>query len=330
MAQIHIPKSWRIRESEATPESVYLNRRQILKALGYASASAALAGAAGAKPSRDEAADKVRPAIGDRFADLFPAKRSPAFTLGGRPITDEQVAASYNNFYEFTARKEKVWELAQGYPVDPWKVEVGGLVKKPRTLDLDDIFTRFPLEERLYRFRCVERWAMQIPWVGYPLRALIDFLEPTSEARFVRFETVLDPRGLPGQRKQTWYAWPYVEALRLDEARHELAMIAVGSYGHALPMQHGAPWRVVTPWKYGFKSIKSIVKIDFTREAPETFWNSQQPEEYGFYSNIEPHKPHPRWSQRWEQDIGTEETRETLPFNGYEKEVGSMYTGEEI
>ncbi|MCG8460932.1 MAG: protein-methionine-sulfoxide reductase catalytic subunit MsrP [Holophagales bacterium] len=337
MTSIHIPPSWRIADRLATPESVFRERRRILRALGLGSLALSLQTvvptAAGGREEGGGTEDDealLRPAVGKKYSDRFPAPRSKKYSLGDREITPEKIAAHYSNFYEFTTAKDRVWQLARDYPVVPWKVEVGGLVKKPRTLDLDDIFTRFPLEERLYRFRCVERWAMQVPWVGYPLKSLIDFLEPLSTARWVRLETVMDPEGLPGQRLQGWYPWPYVEALRLDEARHDLAFVAVGSYGHPLPMQHGAPWRVITPWKYGYKSPKSLVRIELTAERPGTFWNELQPAEYGFYSNVEPHKPHPRWSQRWEQDIGTEETRETLLYNGYAEQVASLYDGDEV
>lgn len=348
MTAFHVPPSWAMDEKEATPETVFHDRRRVVRGLGlagialgastlapgWARAAAGDEGAAvdgqGAADGAADGAAKTRPALGRRFAELFPAERNPAYSLGGRPLTDESVAALYSNFYEFTTAKERVWELARDYPVDPWKVEVRGLVKRPRTLDLDDIFGRFPLEERLYRFRCVERWAMQVPWVGYPLAKLISYLEPLPSARWVRLVTVLDTKGLPGQRLQRWYPWPYVEALRMDEATNPLTLAVVGSYGHALPMQHGAPWRVITPWKYGYKSPKSLVEIEFTAERPTTFWNDIQPEEYGFFSNVEPHKPHPRWSQQWEQDIGTGETRETLLYNGYGQQVGSMYDGSEI
>ena len=326
MSHFHIPPSWRLDEKNATPEKVYLNRRQIVRAMGLGGIALTMPQIASASES-DEV--NVSPAVGKRFADRFPAKRNDKFTLGERTLTPENIAGAYSNFYEFTTAKDRVWQLAKDYPVDPWKVEVTGLVKKPRTLDLDDFFTRFPLEERLYRFRCVERWAMQVPWTGFPLKRLIDYLEPDPSAKFVRFTTVLDKKGMPGQKSQGWYPWPYVEALRLDEARHELAFVTVGSYGHALPMQHGAPWRLIVPWKYGYKSAKSLVAIEFTKKRPGTFWNDMQPREYGFYSNVEPEKPHPRWSQRWEEDIGTGETRETLLYNGYADEVGSLYNGKE-
>ena len=328
MTAIHIPPSWKLPEREATPEDVFLDRRQVLKALGLGTLSLALPQGR-ARATADEG--MLAPALGESYAGKFPAERNTAYTLGeGRDLTPEAVAGGYNNFYEFTTVKDKVWELARGYSVEPWTVKVRGKVKKPHKLDLDDLFNRFPLEERLYRFRCVERWSMQVPWTGFPLRALIDALEPLPSARYVRFVTVLDKKGMVGQREQDWYPWPYYEGLRIDEARHELAFVVLGSYGHALPMQHGAPWRLALPWKYGYKSPKSLVEIEFTDRQPGTFWNDLQPEEYGFYSNVEPHKPHPRWSQRYERDIGNGETRPTLLYNGYAEEVGALYDGSEV
>jgi len=334
MPSIHIPPAWHLPERLATPESIYADRRSILKAMGFGALAMAIPPIACAAPQEGGGAagreEMLAPAVGEHYKDRFPAKRNPAFTHGDRPLTAEEVAGRYNNFYEFTTDKGRVWRLARGYQADPWKVEVGGLVKKPRTLDLDDFFTRFPLEERLYRFRCVEAWAMQVPWTGFPLRALIDDLEPLSTAKYVRFESVLNPGNLPGQRSSGWYQWPYYEGLRLDEARNEVAFVVVGSYGHALPVQHGAPWRLALPWKYGFKGPKSVVKIEFTAEQPKTFWNESQPREYGFYANVEPEKPHPRWSQASERDIGTGERRPTLLYNGYAEQVGALYTGKEI
>lgn len=328
MSNIRISPSWQIPESRATAESAFEDRRRLVKTLGLGAISLALPRFAAAAPKLGEK-EMTAPALG-RFKDRFPAKQNAAYHLGDRQLTAENVAAKYNNFYEFTTTKDKVWELAYGYKVDPWKVNVKGLVSKPKTLGLDDLFTKFPLEERLYRFRCVERWAMQVPWTGFPLAKLIDACEPLGSARYVRFVTVNDPKGLPGQKSQQWYPWPYFEGLRLDEARNEMAMAAVGIYGHALPMQHGAPWRVVTPWKYGYKSAKSIVEIEFTDKQPPTFWNDLYSSEYGFYSNIDPGKPHPRWSQKLEQDIGTGETRDTLLYNGYGAQVGSLYKGDEV
>lgn len=334
MAHIHIPKSWQLSERQATPESVFVNRRQILRSLGLGSLGLSLglpAAAAAEVKADDSLARRIRPAVGTLHADKFPTRRNPKYTAGeDRGITPESVSSSHNNFYEMTTAKDKVWELAQDYKVSSWQVKVGGLVEKPMTLDLDDIFTRFPLEERVYRFRCVERWAMQVPWVGFPLSRLIEAMKPLSKAKYIQFTSLMDPKGLPGQRKYGWYPWPYFEALRMDEAMNELSFVAVGSYGHALPMQHGAPWRLLTPWKYGYKSPKSLVAIELTDSRPGTFWNDAQPDEYGFYSNVEPHKPHPRWSQRWETDIGTQENRESLLYNGYGDQVASLYNGDEI
>lgn len=327
MPTIHLPPSWRLPERDSTPESVFWNRREVLSALGLGTAALALPGslACAANPP----VGLLDPAVGARFADKFPAPRSEAYSLGDRKLTPADLAAKHNNFYEFTTDKARVWKLARGYQVDPWKVEIGGLVKAPKTLGLEDLFTRFPLEERLYRFRCVERWAMQVPWTGFPLRLLLDWAEPLGSATHVQLTTVLDKKGMPGMREASYYPWPYFEALRLDEARHDLAFLVVGSYGKPMPMQHGAPVRLAVPWKYGYKSPKSIVRIDFVDRQPSTFWNDLQPQEYGFYSNVDPAKPHPRWSQELETDIGTAETRQTLPFNGYAAEVGSLYRGGE-
>lgn len=336
MPSILRTKPWRIAGIKPTPEDVFLDRRAVLKSLGLGTLSlgALSLGSPPALWAAQGADAMTRPALGKRFADRFPAKRNPAYGLGDdRSLTDEATAASHNNFYEFTVAKEKVWELAQDYPVDSWSLKVHGLVHKPRSFGLDDLFGgsfRDAMEERLYRFRCVERWSMQVPWTGFPLRKLLESVEPMANARWVRFVTVTDPAGLPGQRKQTWYEWPYYEALRIDEASHDLTLLALGIYGHGLPMQHGAPWRIVTPWKYGFKSPKSIVEIELVEEKPGTFWNDQQPDEYGFFSNVDPTKPHPRWTQRFETDIGSGETRESLLYNGYAEQVASLYDGDEV
>lgn len=347
MTSFHIRPKWYLSESLATPESAYLNRRQMMRSMGLGALGlATLAGtqigsprralgqdSGDAKAKADEPpslSEVSRPAIGRRFGDRFPAPRNAAFDLGGRPLTEEVTAATNNNFYEFTTAKERVWKVAKDFTVDAWQIQVKGHVKEERTFAMEDLFTRFPLEERLYRFRCVERWAMQVPWTGFPLAALIDWLEPLPSARYVKFTSLEDKVRMPGIDRYGWYPWPYYEALRLDEARHPLAFAAVGIYGHALPMQHGAPWRLALPWKYGYKSPKSIVEIEFTKRRPKTFWNETQPREYGFFSNCDPSRPHPRWSQEWEQDIGTLETRATLPYNGYESAVAELYTGREV
>jgi sulfoxide reductase catalytic subunit YedY len=331
-----VPPRWRLPERRATPEAVWLQRRRLVANLGLAGAGLALGGgllAAGCArgPSRRQI---TQPALEDRYAGRFPAPRDPRWELGGdRRPTPEIIAATVNNFYEFTLDKWAVWELAVPWAwrhgVSPWTVQVGGLVRRPKTLDLDDLFGRFPLEERLYRFRCVERWGMQVPWTGFPLARLIDLCEPLGAARYVRFVSLHDPATLPGQAEPTRLPWPFFEALRLDEARHPLAFAAVGIYGHALPMQHGAPWRVVVPWKYGYKSPKSIVRIELTAERPPTFWNTAQPSEFGWYSNVDPGRDHPRWTQRTETDVGTGAMRPTLPYNGY-AEVAELYAGGEF
>ncbi|HMB52457.1 MAG TPA: protein-methionine-sulfoxide reductase catalytic subunit MsrP [Thermoanaerobaculia bacterium] len=325
MPKVHIPPDWRLDERHATPESLYWNRRQAIAALGLAAAGLTVGGC-----YPDDSPERVlRPALGDRFADRFPAARNAAFTLGDdRAATPEIIAAKMNNFYEFTTDKGAVWELAQRYAdggLPPWRVEVGGLVEKPFTLDLDDLFA-FPLEERLYRFRCVERWAMQVPWTGFPLAALIDRCKPLGKATHVRFVSFLDEERLPGQTEYGHYPWPYFEGLRLDEARHPLAFVVLGVYGHPLPMQHGAPWRLAIPWKYGYKGPKAVVRIELTEGRPETFWHQAQPREYGFFSNVDPGRPHPRWTQQTETDIGTGVMRPTLLYNGYAS-VAEMYEG---
>ncbi len=331
MASIRIPRPWEVPEVSATPQNVFYNRRQVVRALGLGGLSLALSPAVACRwpGTGPNPRHRSEPAVGRRFAERFPAQRNTAFNFMGRPPTPEETSSSFNNFYEFSTNKGKVWELARGYPVDPWTVEVTGLVHRPRTLGLEDLFTLFPLEERLYRFRCVERWAMQVPWTGFPLARLIDHLQPLGAARYVRFFSLHDPQRLPGQQN-TSYSWPYYEALRLDEARNELAFVILGVYGHALPMQHGAPWRMVCPWKYGYKSPKSVVRIEFTAEPPPTFWNDLQPSEYGFFSNVDPTKPHPRWSQAKEEDIGTLEKYPTELYNGYRDQVAELYDGSEV
>ncbi|MEC9475654.1 MAG: protein-methionine-sulfoxide reductase catalytic subunit MsrP [Planctomycetota bacterium] len=319
-----------------TPEDRYLDRRTILRGMGLGVAglstlgiSSLVRGVTGSLGGQVDNSEAFRPAIGGLGKELFPAKRSDKYTIDPRTLTPEKIASVYNNFYEFTTNKTGVWRLAQNFKVDPWKIEVGGDVEKSFTLDFDDLLKLAPLEERLYRFRCVETWAMQVPWVGYPLSKLIDRCKPLGKAKYIRFVTILDEDRMPGQKDKQW-PWPYFEALRLDEARHDLSMVCVGIFGHGLPMQHGAPWRVVVPWKYGYKSPKSIVKIEFTEKRPATFWNQALPSEYGFFSNVDPSKPHPRWSQAMERDIGTGRRRATLLYNGYAEQVASMYTGKEI
>ena len=245
--------------------------------------------------------------------------------LGDPANTYEQIT-NYNNYYEFDTDKEAVAKLAADFPTSPWTVQVGGLVRNPKTYGVEDILKTFEQEERIYRLRCVEAWSMVIPWQGFPLAKLLKEVEPTADAKYLRFESVLDPKNMPGQRSN-WFDWPYVEGLRLDEAMNDLAILATGLYGKPMPAQNGAPIRLVAPWKYGFKSIKGIVKIDLVAEQPTSLWMASAPREYGFYANVNPEVSHPRWSQASERRIGESGRRRTLPFNGYADEVASLYAG---
>ncbi|SON57004.1 Sulfoxide reductase catalytic subunit YedY precursor [Hartmannibacter diazotrophicus] len=300
--------SWEIPEHLATPEDVFLNRRQLLAAAGFGSAMALAPGG-----------------ITSAFAagmDGYPAPRNEAYKLD-RPITPEKINANYNNFYEFGTQKY-VADAAQALKTEPWTVTFGGMVEKEKTVDFDDLVKAMTLEERLYRHRCVEAWSMAIPWTGFPLKKLVDYAKPLSGAKYVRMETFLDPAMAPGQ-KQVWYPWPYVEGLTMAEATNELAFMATGAYGKPLLKQFGAPLRLATPWKYGFKSIKSIVRVTFTDERPKTFWEAIQPAEYGFWANVNPDVPHPRWSQAQERVLQTGELVPTLLFNGYAEQVSGLY-----
>ncbi len=301
---------------EVTPRSLYFGRRAFL-ATGALGAGAVLlagrsAGAAAGKPP-------------GKLAPLTGLKDSPLSTTDEK-LTKYEEVTTYNNFYEFGTDKADPARNASTLKPRPWTVKLDGELKKPRTVDLDALIKQFPLEERVYRMRCVEAWSMVIPWVGFPLGDLIKSLEPTSKAKFVAFETLRDPEQMPGQRHQV-LDWPYVEALRIDEAMNPLAILAVGLYGEVLPNQNGAPLRLVVPWKYGFKGIKSIVRISLVEKQPATTWNISGPSEYGFYANVNPEVDHPRWSQARERRIGELFRRKTLPFNGYGDQVASLYSG---
>jgi len=258
-----------------------------------------------------------------------PAASEAVPTLVGEKQTSLEDITNYNNFYEFSTDKRSVADKAAGFVTRPWTVSVEGLVNKPKVYDLDELIKLAPQEERVYRFRCVEGWSMVIPWVGFSLSKLLALVEPTSQARYVAFETLYDPRRMPNQRSGV-LDWPYVEGLRMDEAMHPLTILASGLYGEALPPQDGAPVRLVVPWKYGFKSIKSIVKIKLVESEPPTTWNLQAPDEYGFYSNVNPTVSHPRWSQATEQRIGEFGRRQTLMFNGYAEQVAGLYAGMDL
>lgn len=299
---------WSLPENLVTPENVFRNRRIFLKQLGATSAAAI------ASPAL----------LAAELKKGYPYPRSSTFNPGWK-LTDEKVAGSYINFYEFSLQKDKVTQLTGKFVTSPWPIEVSGLCEKPMTIDASELVETMPLEERVYRFRCVEAWAMIVPWTGFPLSKLIERAKPKPEAKFVRFETANRPAQMPGISAMKNYPWPYFEGLRMEEAMHPLTLVATGIYGKPLPKQHGAPIRVVVPWKYGYKSIKSIVKVEFVEKQPKTFWETLQPEEYPFESNVNPAVPHPRWSQATERMIDTGDRVRTKPFNGYAEQVANLY-----
>jgi sulfoxide reductase catalytic subunit YedY len=304
-----------LREAEATPEGIYLRRREFLR-LG---AAGAIGAAAAAFPL---------PALAgpdDPSGDVLPVARKVDMAAGEKPTSWKSVT-TYNNFYEFGTDKADPAQRAGSLRTRPWTLAVDGEVKKPLALGIEEILKMAPLEERVYRFRCVEAWSMVVPWVGFPLAELVKRSEPTSRAKYVLFQTLVDPAQMPGQKSRI-LEWPYTEALRIDEAVNPLTLLAVGIYGRVLPNQNGAPLRVITPWKYGFKGAKSIVRMRFVEEQPRTTWAIMAPTEYGFYGNVNPAVDHPRWSQGKERRLGEFLRRDTLPFNGYGAEVASLYTG---
>lgn len=314
----------KIRSSEITPEEVYINRRQFIKAGSLALGAITVAACSQAGKLSDNPKSS---ATIDGSQSLDPATETiTKMDELGDPANSFEDITNFNNYYEFTIDKQKVAGLSKNFQTRPWTVEVGGLVNKPIIYDLDELINKFTSEERIYRMRCVEGWSMVIPWLGFPLGKILDEVEPTSNAKYVRFETIYDPDQMPGL-KSPWYQWPYIEGLRLDEAMNDLAIISTGLYGKELLPQNGAPLRLVVPWKYGFKSIKSIVKIDLVDEMPTSLWMAAAPHEYGFYANVNPEVDHPRWSQSSERRIGEAGRRRTLMFNGYEEEVAHLYSG---
>jgi sulfoxide reductase catalytic subunit YedY len=320
----HLPKS-----TDITPHAVYAQRRLWLKQVGLGGAAAAIA-AMGGRDALASVPAVVRPGV---LAPL-PARRSvvPAAVVSD-PLTPYRDVSTYNNFYEFGTRKDDPAKHAHRMRTRPWSVQVDGLVHKPQTLDLDALMRLAPMEERIYRMRCVEGWSMVIPWLGYSLSALIAAVQPMGSAKFVEFYTLADPEVMPGLRSRV-LQWPYVEGLRLDEALHPLSLLSFGLYGEVLPNANGAPVRLVVPWKYGFKSAKSIVRIRFVEQQPRTSWSLSAPHEYGFYSNVNPEVSHPRWSQATERRIGegglTARRHPTLMFNGYAEQVGHLYAGMDL
>jgi sulfoxide reductase catalytic subunit YedY len=312
-------KSIPVLSSEITPKSLYLSRRDFLKAAGIVTGSALLAACAPDASEQDAEPSPGAPA---------PSSAGKTDELGN-PLNSFEEITNYNNFYEFSTDKQAVARLAEDFKTEPWTVEVGGLVNNPKTYGVEDLLKLFPQEERIYRLRCVEAWSMVIPWNGFPLASLLKEVEPTSDAKYVRFESIYAPDQMPGQ-KSPFYSWPYQEGLRLDEAMNDLAILATGLYGEMMPNQNGAPIRLVVPWKYGFKSIKSIVKIELVDYEPDTLWRNAAPGEYGFYSNVNPEVSHPRWSQGSERRIGELGRRPTLMFNGYEEQVAYLYEGMDL
>jgi sulfoxide reductase catalytic subunit YedY len=313
-----------IPSSEITPQHIYLSRRIFMKGATAVAAGALLAAC---RPERPTSNTNFEPTTAN--APAGPGEVGTTTDELGDPLNSYQDITNFNNYYEFSQTKEAVARLAVDFPTSPWQVEVGGLVQNPGVYDIDDLRTKFEQQERIYRLRCVEGWSMVIPWVGFPLAQLLQEVEPTSQATHVRFETLLDPDKMPGQRSP-WFEWPYVEGLRLDEAMHDLTLLATGLYGETLPPQNGAPIRLVVPWKYGFKGIKAIVRIELVDYEPRSLWMAAAPNEYGFYANVNPTVPHPRWSQATERRIGEFGRRETLMFNGYEEQVANLYAGMDL
>jgi len=316
VANIIARKSWHLPEHRATPEDIYLSRRSVLRAAAATGLAAALP--AVAKPALAQDGEI------DPSASLYPVARNEAYQLD-RELTPEEYNLKYNNFYEFGSHKQ-IHKAAQALRIRPWEIAIDGLVEEPMVMAIDDLLARVSLEERLYRLRCVEAWSMTVPWSGFPLASLVALAKPLASARYLRFETFNDPSMASGQR-QNWYPWPYVEAVTIDEAANELAFMVTGAYGKPVAKQMGAPLRLALPWKYGFKSIKSITRISFTEERPISFWEEVGPAEYGFWANVNPDVPHPRWSQARERILHTGETVPTLLYNGYGEQVAGLYAG---
>ena len=321
-----IKKTVDIKFSQITDKRVYLNRRLFMRGAALAATTTATA-----LLYRKLNPPPVEPPKGDKLGNVSKPSSAESASKGftvKEKLTALEDITNYNNFYEFSTDKGSVASEARNFVTKTWSVSVEGLVNKPGTFDLDEL-AKFPLEERVYRLRCVEGWSMVIPWIGFPLSKLLNIVEPNSQARYVAFQTLYDPKRMPNQQTSV-LDWPYIEGLRLDEAMHPLTILATGLYGETLPPQDGAPIRLVVPWKYGFKSIKSIVKMRLVAEEPPTTWSSYAPNEYGFYSNVNPNVPHPRWSQARERRIGEFSMRDTLLFNGYAEQVANLYSGMDL
>ncbi len=307
-------RGWEMPERLATPEHLFLNRRSFMAATGAVAVALAPAAAVAQRASD----------LPDPTKDLYPVKRNEKFVLD-RPVTEEKINLNYNNFYEFGSSKT-VARAAQALRLRPWTIKIDGMVEKPQEIGIDDLIRKMPLEERLYRHRCVEAWSMAIPWSGFPFAKLVELAKPLSSATYVRMETFMDPSMAPGQRV-SFYPWPYVEGLTMAEATNELTFLVTGAYGKPVSKVQGAPIRLAVPWKYGFKSIKSISKFTFTDKRPKSYWEALQASEYGFWANVNPQVPHPRWSQATEEFIGTGQRKPTQLFNGYAEYVADIYKG---
>lgn len=326
-------KKHHLTEASVTQESIYLQRRSLLKKMGFLGAGALINSAISQNANASFFGGDDEVTFTTKTLDFTPDVANQSLVK-----TPEQKVISHNNFYEFGAQKNEPKALSQNFKVDPWRLTISGECDRPITLDYDDLMTMFPLEERIYRLRCVEAWSMVIPWIGFSLADLLKKVSPNSKAKYVAFETLYDPEQMPGQKNKRLGGgihYPYVEGLRLDEAMNPLTLMSVGLYGKTLPPQNGAPIRLVVPWKYGFKSIKSIVGIKLVEQQPRTTWNQLAPKEYGFYANVNPNHDHPRWSQASERHITTgglfsRNRIATLPFNGYGEEVAELYKGMDL
>ena len=315
---------WELPESAATPEAVFRQRRQLCKAI--AAGPILLAGGTMLTGCKEDVMEALAATSDDPSAGLYPVERNARYELD-RELSSEELATTYNNYYEFGSSKN-IWRYAQELPIRPWTIAIDGMVEKPFEIGIDDLLAKMPLEERLYRHRCVEAWSMAVPWSGFAMAELVKLAKPLSSAKYVRMVSFEDPEVARGQ-EASWYPWPYIEGLTMAEATNELAFMVTGIYGKALPKQNGAPLRLATPWKYGFKSTKGIVRFEFTDQRPVSFWETIQGREYGFWANVNPEVPHPRWSQATETPLGSNERVPTLLFNGYADYVADLYEGME-
>lgn len=305
-------RGWELPERQATPEATYLNRRELVRAMGFGAVSLAAPATAFAQGPSDV----------DPSAGLYPAKRNTKYGEPG-PITAEKQATTYNNYYEFAGDKN-IWREAQKLKIRPWTIKFSGLLEKPFEIAIDDLLAKMQIEERVYRHRCVEAWSMIVPWSGFPLRSMVELAKPLGSAKYIVMKTVLRPSEMPGQ-KEVLYPWPYTEGLAIDEAMNDLAFIATGLYGKPIHKQNGAPLRLVAPWKYGFKNVKAIASVEFTEKRPKSYWEALQDSEYGFWANVNPAVPHPRWSQATEKPLGSNERIPTQLYNGYAEFVAGLY-----